>query len=73
MTDDERPWTYQDVAEWFNRDVKTVRRWVAAGRLEALAGVRGYVTADSVRRLSTTPRKIEEDHAPRHVAVRGVP
>ena len=55
MTDDERPWTYQDAADWFARDVVTIRRWVREGKLDRIAAG-GLVTAESVHRLSTTPR-----------------
>lgn len=65
MTDDTRPWTYQEAADWFNRDVVTIRRWVREGKLERLE-VNGLITAESVRRLSTLPAQRSEDyHAPR--------
>ena len=65
MTDDDRPWTYQEAADWFSRDVRTIKRWVREGRLDRL-GVGGLVTAESVRRLSTLPaQRLEGYDAPR--------
>ena len=65
MTDDDRPWTYQEAADWFSRDVRTIKRWVREGRLDRL-GVGGLVTAESVRRLATLPAQRSEGYdAPR--------
>lgn len=62
MTEDERPWSVDRTAEWFEKDPSTIRRWVRTGWLDLTAT--GHVTAESIRRLSTTPRPREVYDAP---------